>query len=612
VGSLFHGIVSLVNLMLDYPLLSGKSGLLPDSPWNEGIALEFNPLVVLKYFPSLLYFFDGMLLIYMGLLIAIVGTVGCFWKIEVGRVSALFVYLVLLSFSHSRGVLMWFPWDCLLYETLLIAAFAPDSSFAKRFLLFRVMFGFGKHKFFGADSLEDLTYTQSMACWQPLGSSIGWYLTFLPSMFHVISIVFTFTAEMIAPFIILFYDRFSPLAFRFSCWSIILLMASIQLTGHFGWFNILTAFITSSIMTVPSEPPKRVSLIRSSTRMLYITLGIVFLIPSQWNSPALFYQHTFDSPRFDLLRIVSSWRILHSYGVFPPKKMPMIKPVGQFQVTFENDTTLDLEYHYQSSLSRDPTANWPFLVAPFRFPRFDYVYGFYSASHVLSLTTRLGPMVGDGEEYIDSVARMLLSNPINAEKYFSNFNHQGGEIKRVKFFILGLVPNISGKWDLESKVLDKQWGSPPPLPSGPIADLFSLNMVVVRKQSILFGTDGHGVASPHRVLDRAIAKVEAENNHLFEREWMKKIETEFELISGQALFSFGNRSGLYDLDHASQFGGYIGCLTFAHLVPYPLHSPICPVVLKHNHRMRPETAYSKIPIPPYVYKILGLTSEDFS
>ncbi len=91
---------------------------------------------------------------------------------------------------------------------------------------------------------------------------------------------------------------------------------------------------------------------------------------------------------------------------------------------------------------------------------------------------------------------------------------------------------------------------------------------------------------------------------------MKRVQVEFERISGQPLFSFGDRTGLYDLDHASQFGGYIACLTFAHLVPYPFHSPLCPLVLRHNHHMRADDKYSKIPIGEFVYTILGLTSED--
>ena len=613
-GTLIHGLISLANIAVDYPTLSGELGLIPDGPWIRGVVQEFSTDVVLRYFPSLLYFVSPFTLLYVGIAAAIFGILTGIFSKTYGRFASFIVYLVLLSFSNSRGILLWFPWDCLLFECLLLSSIVPDSSFAKRFLLFRVMFGFGKHKFLGADSWDDLTYTQSMACWQPLGTTIGWYLSFIPSWIHVISIFFTFIAEMVSPFIILFPHRFSASTHRLACWSIIMLMAMIQFTGHFGWFNTLTSLIAICVMYSPSDStPRHTSPVRTSFRLTYITLAIVFLIPSQWNSPAMFYQHSFDSPQWDIVRVASSWRFLHTYGVFPPKKMPMVKPVGQFQITLNDNHNIDLEYYYQSTPNSDPLAIWPLYVAPLRFPRFDYIYGFYSASHVFSLTTRLGPIIGTGEEYIDSVANMLLLRPESSSKYFKTVIPPDTKISNVKFFVLGLTPSDTGKWIVLSRELDREWTSPVPVLTEPvITDWFPPNMIVLRKQSNLFGTL-EGNRSSQRLLDRAIINVEKTGYYPIgsEQRWLADIELEFERTTNTSLFSCGDESGMYDLSHSSEFGGYIACLTFAHLVPYPIHSPLCRHVLVHNYRSRqPDNRFSKIPIDDFVYTLLGMSMDD--
>lgn len=624
-SALVHALVAMANIWVDFEPLSGDEGLIPHSRFLEQVQAEFDTLSVVQFSPSLLYWVNPITLLNTGIMIVFVGLISLARdNSTVPRLSCFAAYMVLLSFSQCQGLVLWFPWDCLLFEVLIIAAVCPEVSWFFRFLLFRVMFGFGKHKFIGADSLDDLTYTASMACWQPLGSSVGYLLTWLPDWIHVGSILFTWLVEIVCPFALIL-ERLKPYR-QISAIMTILLMVMIQISGHFGWFNTLTASLAFSVLLeTHSDPPKK-SRPAAIVRVIYIVIGIFFLIPSQWNSPSLFYQHSFDFPAFDLIRTASSWRLVHSYGVFPPKKMPMIKPVGRFEVVTSN-TSQALKYHFQVSQSTDETDWHPFTVAPIRFPRFDYIYAFYSASHAFSIATRLGPTIGSGEEYIDSVVRFLGNNTRNEDIAKSLFRSEiPRNVSEVKFFVVGLIPEFTGGWNELSVELDRHGERNHQAAS--LTDSLPPNMIALRRRSKLFSRDTDvdvlirifpekGILG-HRLFDLAVSRVK--DPFLSEREWFTRVSDEYSQLSSLAegvppLFSDCSSSerGLWDLCHASQFGGYIGCLTFGHLVPHPLHAPLCPAIMVSNFVLRRDalnrSPFNKIPVPELVYWILGLASD---
>jgi hypothetical protein len=640
VGALVHALVSFVNIWGDYDQLCGSGGLLPDTAIIPSIAADYDIRELLMYWPTLLYFIGAEWVMWIGAAASVVGITMCLSRpLLIPRVCCGIAYVCLLSFSHSRGLMLWFPWDCMLFEVLVLSALCPGSAFARRFLLFRVVFGFGKHKFLGAHEWDDFLYTSSMACWQPLGSSVGWWLVFLPDWVHVVSILMTFAAEMIAPFVVLFSSNRRLV--KWSCWSIILLMGMIQISGHFGWFNTLTGFLAMVVMRdmEPAHSPtqKRKQLFNSTIKLIYITLGIVFLIPSQWNSPAMFYQHTFDSPYWEIVRVASSWRILHTYGVFPPKKLPAMKPIGRFELIVEGDDPVVLQYHYQQ-VTTTPFAPgpMPFSVAPLRFPRFDYVFAFYAGSNVWSMVTRLGPIVSSGDEYIDSVARMIFQgNERVLGNFFSNYN-SSLEVNEVVFSVVGLVPDLDTHgWVEVSRDVSKRWTRETvgkaernaPLP-------FSYDLppssIVLRKKSRSFSRDIRSYGfhqirydSPHEwahaMFNRAVSVVDAKKMEwMSESAWLHSVEEEWDRLTDEPTWSLFDtdcenlaveRNFLWNLCPSMQFGGYLGCLTFVHLVPHVFHSPVCPIVMEANRGMRGEAdggIYSKIPIEPFVYRLMGL------
>ena len=632
---LVHAVIAMGNLLVDFPALSGDAGLIPHSEFLRSVWSEFDFFEIIKFFPSFLFWIDPIVLLWSGLAVAVSGI--CLPSMQ--RLACVGSYFTLLSFSQCQGIVLWFPWDCLLLELLLITALVPEARWTYKLILFRVMFGFGKHKFFGADSLEDLTYTASMSCWQPLGTNIGWYLTWLPDAVHVGAIVFTFFAEMIAPFLL--WTRFRKPA----CMSIIALMGMIQVTGHFGWFNSLTGGLAWIVLGDTVRPqngatPAATSFpnsIRKTISLCYIVMSVVFLIPSQWNSPSLFYQHTFASEKFDVLRIASAWRVVHTYGVFPPKKMPMIKPVGRFLVVDGEGNEQPLEYNYQGSRNTTKTGFAPFSVAPLRFPRFDYIYGFYSASHVFSLATRLGPSFGSGEEFIDSVARHVLDRDRDfsvTQRLFSP-NTVPEMVQEVKFFVVGLIPAATGGWEEESATLDKVWRIDTSATAYSVTDSLPPNMIALRMRSrkfqrvrALLQDSGNvtqalgGIADVQQVWDAAVVMSE-QPGFVLERVWFDTVRSTFShliALSGRdrvdvlsANCGSPRPSALWNTCHAMQFGGYIGCLTSAHLLPWQIHSPLCPPIMVANFEARmsgtPGSAFDKVPIPDFVYWILGILDD---
>jgi hypothetical protein len=92
----------------------------------------------------------------------------------------------------------------------------PVLAWSYRWLLFRLMFGFGKLKF---GSKSDQGYTKPFLVNQPIPSPLGWYGHHLPLIIHKISLVLMFIAEIPIPFCI----------FANGSWRLIAALATIAL-----------------------------------------------------------------------------------------------------------------------------------------------------------------------------------------------------------------------------------------------------------------------------------------------------------------------------------------------------------------------------------------------
>ena len=161
-------VISFLSLSSQVLPYAGARGALPVQRVLARIARDFPGPRRFLYFPTLLWINSSdRALRGLTLLGALLGAV-----VVVGGPLAPFAlfgcYLCQLSLDVAMALI--FPWDCVLFECTLLGLFlpptrvlpelaaaalpAPAIAWAYRFLLFRVMFGFGKQKFVGTRKRE--------------------------------------------------------------------------------------------------------------------------------------------------------------------------------------------------------------------------------------------------------------------------------------------------------------------------------------------------------------------------------------------------------------------------------------------------------------------------
>jgi hypothetical protein len=167
-----------------------------------------------------------------------------------------------LSLFTAGLMFLSFQWDTLLLESGFLAIFlAPRSLtpwgargheasilgiWAQRYLIFRLMFASGVVKLTSGDRSwwPDLTALSYHYHTQPLPAWTSWYADHLPMWFHKATVGGTFLVELVVPFLIVL-GRI-PRLIAFVCF--VGLQLSIGLTGNYGFFNLLTAVISLTLL----------------------------------------------------------------------------------------------------------------------------------------------------------------------------------------------------------------------------------------------------------------------------------------------------------------------------------------------------------------------------
>ena len=164
-------VIAFASIYPDILALAGSHGISPVQPMLRKIAADFPAPQRYWYFPTLLWISAGdtMLraIVASGVLAGLVAVVGGPFT----PVALLVCWLAYLSLDKAVGLV--YPWDALLLEAGFLALFlppllplpslaavaepAPLLAWAFSWLLFRVVFGFGKFKFSGADR-HDTSY----------------------------------------------------------------------------------------------------------------------------------------------------------------------------------------------------------------------------------------------------------------------------------------------------------------------------------------------------------------------------------------------------------------------------------------------------------------------
>ncbi|MEM6380611.1 MAG: lipase maturation factor family protein, partial [Bacteroidota bacterium] len=355
-----------------------------------------------------------------------------------------FLYCFLVYLSFDLAFTLTFPWDCLIFETCFIAIFLPDLpllpewvgttlphpaiSFLYLWLLFRLLFGFGKTKF-SKSNWKDSGYFRGFLHNIPLPSRLVKYLYKAPDFLFLFFLWYAFWVEIIVPFMI-----FVPgLPRVIGAVSIIVLMIGIQALANFGYFNILAALLAFTLFdhqaALWNEWPIHFTQGENIGMHLllgfYIVGGLVSLPFNSWCASTWMYWPSDMHIRFlplrwivSFLRVISRWRLIHAFGVFPPKGQPCMKLV--LIIEGSHDAAIWKPYHYKYQLSHPNDKLY--FIAPYH-PRFDHNM-FYLNTGVND-SNFLSSIIGSCVPYdfsrrgdIDYLVNGILEGRLGINKYF--------------------------------------------------------------------------------------------------------------------------------------------------------------------------------------------------
>ncbi|MBZ5504298.1 MAG: lipase maturation factor family protein [Acidobacteriia bacterium] len=397
------------------PLL-GTHGIDPVGLQLVRIREDFPLIARLRLHPSLLWLAHGdtALRIYVGA--GILAACGMILGGPAAWPCALYCWAVWLSFHFSLRLN--YPWDTVLLEAGFLCLFLPGTQllpglaanalphpllpFIFQLLVFRVLFGFGKTKFFGI-SRDDWNYTRYFLMNMPLCSRIGWRFSKLPDAVHKLTLAGIGFVELVSPILILFPGPARLVGGA----AIVGQMIGIQLTGNFGYFNLLSTMlcvctldITSTLLTGLADPAALVTPERLPFTLVavFITLAApVYLIFNSWFTYGFLHWAAFERlPRgplrglLALLRFMEPLRIVNSYGVFRASPAPPVRWVTVVEGSCDGQNWQKYRYRFTQTDERST----PRFVAPHH-PRLDH-QTFYDAVGV------------DGTGYLHSVS---LANP---------------------------------------------------------------------------------------------------------------------------------------------------------------------------------------------------------
>jgi hypothetical protein len=373
-------LIAFASLYRDVLGIAGSRGHTPIAPQLAAIARDFPSAARFVRFPTLLWLGASDRALRGWIVVGMIASAA----VIVGIVSPLALaicWIVYLSFDLAMDML--YPWDCALYEAGFLALFlaplelgslhavaaAPiPIAWAYRWLLFRIVFGFGKYKFFGPGTLH-LDYLKSFMLSQPLSTPLG-YRAFrvLPRWVFAAGLIALFAIEVVLPF----FAFGTPEMRLIAAIGIAGLMITIQATGNFGFFNAIVLVLCIVLFDRTSITDARGDVLELAIAGLLLVAGLLSLPFNSWIAQSWTYWPSFDRVPVlrwvvRVLRALAPFRLVHAYGVFSPQSGPPVKWVPIVEGTRDGVRWERYRYRFMPS---DPSSP-PRFIAP-RFPRFDH------------------------------------------------------------------------------------------------------------------------------------------------------------------------------------------------------------------------------------------------
>lgn len=415
-------VIAFGSLIPQLESIIGSRGIFPIAQRLAATRRDFPGLRRFVQFPSVLWLSaDDRLLRAIPWIGVSCGLCICYG----GPLSPWALALAWFLWLSLEPAMLIFPWDTMLQELGFLALFLPTHpelplweasalpnptvAFMFRWLVIRLMLGFGRVKFIGAGK-DDRLYLRGFCVWMPMPSPLGWYLHHAPRWLLRASLMFMFVAEVVAPMLGFFSGP--PRVASFVLLSG--LMLGIQITGNWGYFNVgylLLCFCLldtqSSIFDWAHEPwrssfwlPETIAL-NAALSLMFLTGAFYLVFADSWIGRTFMnldldrwlWNRAWARALIKYFRVIAPLRVVNGYGVFQPKADAPMRVVPVFEGSDDGGATWRA-YRYKFMPTR--ASDRPPLVAPHH-PRMDMAT-YYGAMGTFDASF-YGAYLGDGTPY---------------------------------------------------------------------------------------------------------------------------------------------------------------------------------------------------------------------
>lgn len=244
-------LVAVLSLWWQIDGLVGSEGILPVDRLMAAAREQLGPWGVLKL-PTLCWLSAADWMLHAQCAVAAALSLMLLFNLA-PLLSLAGLWLVYLSLSVAGQTFLGFQWDTLLLETLFCSLFWAPPGWRPKLaaqhapsrlgrwllwlLLLKLMFLSGVTKLLSGDpTWRDLSALDFHYQTQPIPNPLSWYAHHLPGWWQRFSLICMYVIELVLPFLI-----FGPRTVRLvAAGGLILLQVLIELTGNYGFFNLLT------------------------------------------------------------------------------------------------------------------------------------------------------------------------------------------------------------------------------------------------------------------------------------------------------------------------------------------------------------------------------------
>ncbi|HLH29625.1 MAG TPA: lipase maturation factor family protein [Terriglobia bacterium] len=487
-------IIAFASLHAELIPLVGSRGISPVAEKLARIRSDMGGWRGWMRFPTLLWLgsTDGVLrrLPIIGILTALFAACGVLSNIMFGL-----TWIIYLSFDAALG--MTYPWESMLLETGFLAIFLPHLDllpsvrmshapepilmFAFQWLLFRVLFGFGKTKF-TRDAFKDPMYLRSFLICQPILSVLGWRAFRLPRKLLLWPHLALFITEIALPFLVFFagWPRLTAAA------GFTALMVAIQLMGNFGFFNMLVVVLCVTLLDSRSVTMQTLSGLASPGGLITIIVvawsviaGLIHLPFNTWAArgwldwPVWGKLGGIAGRVLQFLRTAMPFRTVHAYGVFPPRLGPPLKFMPVIEGTLDGKHWEPFEYKYTASTEKSR----PPFVAP-HCPRIDHFvlydgYGIVAGNFLGNIFSQGNPYDFSSVTVLERLMERLMEPDSPVRQLFRSVPFNETTPKRMRASLYIFAPTRPEELRATGRYWDRIWIDEHVPERGPDPSVFS-------------------------------------------------------------------------------------------------------------------------------------------